>query len=170
MKLLTILISAFLIQTSIYTLSVNKIDGSVINISSYEHKKILLVNIATGSQYSNQINELETFYQLHKDSIVVIGFPSNNFGYETNSNEQLGTILHTTYHVTFPIAAISSVSGANANPIYQWLQSREANGSMNGNVKGDFQKFLVNESGVLVGVFSPVVSVASQEFLEAINN
>lgn len=169
MKLLTIVAAFFLLQTSIYTLTVPSINGGTINFNNYQNKKIVLINIATGSQLADQINDIEAFYQQHKDSIVVVAFPSNSFGNEAGSNAQILQTLQNTYHVHFSVAALSSVSGANANAIYQWLQSEDQNGSMSGTIKKDFQKFLVNESGMLVGVFAPSVKLTSPEFLNAIN-
>jgi glutathione peroxidase len=168
MKLLTIVAAFFLWQTSIYTISVPSIDGGTINFNNYQNKKILLVNIATGSQLADQINDLETFYQQHKDSVVVVAFPSNSFGNESGDNAEIRQLLQNTYHVHFPVAGLSAVNGDNANTVYQWLQKQELNGSMNGVIKKDFQKFLINESGILVGVFASSVKLNSQEFLSSI--
>jgi glutathione peroxidase len=156
-------------ETSIYTLQVNKLGGGTINLSDYQNKKILLVNIASSSEYASQLTELETFYQQHKDSIVVIGFPSNSFGHEPNNDTQLQSLLEDTYHVHFPIATISSVTGTNANAVYLWLQSKVANGILNGKIKDDFQKFLISKNGSITGLFAPIVNVTASEFLDAIH-
>lgn len=169
MKLLTIIAALFFVQTSIYTLSVSSIDGGTINFSNYQNKKIVLINIATGSQLAEQLNDIEAFYQQHKDSIMVIAFPSNSFGNESGNNIQINQTLQNTYQVHFPVASLSSVSGENANAVYKWLQDIQQNGSMNGVIKKDFQKFLIDESGMLVGVFAPSVKLTSPEFTNAIS-
>jgi glutathione peroxidase len=80
-KLLIIIFGAVLLfEASIYSYEAPSINGGVIDFDSYRGKKIFIVNIATGSSRASQLSELEQLYQMHKDSMVVIGFPSNTFG------------------------------------------------------------------------------------------
>jgi glutathione peroxidase len=163
-------LSAFIYSQyiSIYSLHVDRMSGGTIDINTYQGKKILLVNIGTGSEYVSQLYDLENFYQTHQDSIVVIGFPSNDFGHESNVDSLLEDVIRNTYHVSFPIAAISHVHGAQANPVFQWLEHQSQNGSMNAIVQTDFQKFFLNRSGDLIGAFAPQVRIDSSEFLNVI--
>ncbi len=83
-----LLICFFIQITSIYSFDVQTINKGTIHLSDYTNKKILLVNIATGSEYANQLQSLEQLYQTYKDSLVVIAFPSNSFGNENHSDSE----------------------------------------------------------------------------------
>lgn len=167
--LLSLIIPSVLI-VSIYSLSVPDLNNSSINFNNYRGKKILIVNTATGNTAANQqIAELQQLYLQHQDSLVVIAFPSNSFGNEQGTNAQIKAFMQGTYGVTFPIAVKSWVKGDSANIIYQWLGSKLQNERMDAKTKRDFQKYLINESGRLVGKFdslinplSPIIQAAIQ--------
>jgi glutathione peroxidase len=153
---------------SLHSLQLNKLSGGTLALSEYSGKKVLLVNIATGGQYAAQLAELEAFYQTHKDSIVVIGFPSNSFGNETHTDEELSQLLGSIYGISFPLAAIAPVAGAGTSAVFGWITDKESNGVFQSAVQGDFQKYLVNGSGRPIGIFMSRVSVTSSEFLDSI--
>ncbi|WP_407524602.1 hypothetical protein PDL71_01915 [Lacibacter sp. MH-610] len=146
---------------SIYTLSVPAISTGAINFQNYQGKKILLVNIATSGSNLEQLTELEQFYQLHKDSVVVIGFPSNSFGNTTQTNTGIKQFLDS-YGITFPIAAKSDVDDVNANTVYKWLANAADNGSHEVEITEDFQKVLIGKTGKIKGVFSAALHLQSQ--------
>jgi glutathione peroxidase len=137
--------------TSIYSLQFTDTEGNNVNMSSYQGKKILLVNIATESPKASQLAGLQQLHQQYGDSLVIIAFPSNSFGNEEKTNSEIKLFCQSNYGVTFKIAAKNSVSGSGIQSIYTWLGDINLNGSMNGTVGGDFQKFLVNKEGVLIG-------------------
>ena len=156
-------------MVSIYSLNIKTLDGDTISLGQYKGKKILLVNIATHSPYAGiQLSELEKFYQNHKDSIVVIGFPSNSFGNEPSTNQELQATLKETYHCSFPIVEKADVTGSNAHAVYQWLQSAKQNGITDAAIKDDFQKFLIGKDGTLAGLFSSKTSVLGKTVETAI--
>ena len=143
---------------SIYGFQVNDVDGNTINIADYQGKKILLVNIATGSQRVNQLAGLQQLQQQYGDSLVVIAFPSNSFGHESRTNSEIGQFCRNNYGVTFRIAEKKDVTGSGIQPVYNWFAQASENGVMNGIVGSDFQKFLIGKNGALIGVFSPSVN------------
>ncbi|GAB2808978.1 glutathione peroxidase [Ferruginibacter profundus] len=155
---------------SIYSLSVTDIDKNSISFNSYKDKKILIVNTASAGSGAAQLAELEQLYQRHKDSMVVIAFPSNSFGNEPGNDQQIKTLMQGTYGITFPVAAKSCVKGDSANAIYQWLGNKIANDVMEGKVKRDFQKFLIDKTGSIVGRFDSSVSPLSTAVQNAILN
>jgi glutathione peroxidase len=145
-------------STSIYSYTLTAADGSSIALSQYQGKKILIVNTALQSANSNQLAGLQQLYNAYKDSgLVVIACPSNSFGNEPGSGTSLVQAYQTQQGIGFPVTAKLSVKGADANPVYQWLQDKDLNGVMNTEVKGDFHKYLIDESGMLVGTFSAKV-------------
>ena len=156
---------------SIYSLSVTDINNGTININNYRGKKILLVNTATGNTQANsQFAALQQLYQQHQDSLVVIAFPSNSFGHELGTNEQIKALMQGTYGVSFPIAVKSWVRGDSANIIYQWLGSKLQNEVMDWKTNKDFQKYLIDKSGSIVARFDSSVSPISASIQNAINN
>jgi glutathione peroxidase len=153
------LIVSFLLtlQVSIYTIHFTSIDGNDAAFSSFEGKKILLVNIATGSNKVTQLGRLEQLYEQYHDSLVVIAFPSNSFGNEARSNVEIKSFCEGTYHTTFFLAGKVNITGESMDSIYHWLAIPGDNGSLTGTVSGDFQKFLIDKDGTLIGAFAPEV-------------
>lgn len=169
----SIIALAGLFTTSIYSYQYNDVAGNTVSMSQYQGKRILLVNIATESpEAAVQIPQLEELYQQHKDSLVVIGFPSTDFGNEPRSNEEIRLLMQHTYHAVFPVAARSGVkdSTGSTHPIYQWLQHKSANGTMDIHIIKDFQKILVDKNGSVIGFFGSKVLPMSSAIQNAIKN
>lgn len=155
---------------SIYTLSMDDVNGGSVNFNNYRGKKILIVNTATGNaQASQQITELQQLYQQHQDSLLVIAFPSNSFSHEPGTNAQVKALMQGTYGVTFPIAVKSWVRGDSANVVYQWIGSKQQNEMMSSRPVRDFQKYLIDGTGTLVAKFDSSISPLNPKILEAIN-
>ncbi len=152
-----LLISTFLL-TSIYTIPYTDIDGGMQNFGNFQGKKILIVNIATGSSRVSQLEQLQQLYQQHQDSLVIIAFPSNSFANEPRTNAEVKQFCQSNYGATFHLAAKGNVKDPGQLPIYHWLSTTSENGVMNGAVQGDFQKFLIDKNGQLIGVFAPDIS------------
>lgn len=155
-------------STSIYTVHFTTIDGNDHSFSLYEGKKVLIVNIATGASRVDQLAGLEQLYQQYHDSLVVIGFPSNSFGHESRSNAEIQAFCESQYGVSFPLSGKVDVKGENMASIYQWFAHSSENGVMDAAVIGDFQKFLVDKNGALIGVFSPLISPMDSTIQNAI--
>jgi glutathione peroxidase len=170
LSLIAIISSLFLDTSSIYELQFTNIDGNTVSMSQFEGKKILLVNIATGSSKVSQLAGLQTLHQQYGDSLVVIGFPSNSFGHETRTNAEIKAFCQTNYGVTFLLAEKNSVSGFGVQSIFQWLSNPSLNGIMGGEIRGDFQKFLVDSEGVLIGMYSPGVAPTGGELENLVAN
>jgi len=144
-------------QSSIYPLSFFTAGGEQIHMEQFRGKKILLVNIATESKYAGQLGELQQLQEQFGDKLVVIAFPSNSFGHESSSSEAVQQLCRERYHASYLIAQKSAVAGSNAHALYRWLTTQSENGRLQGEVKADFQKYLIDENGNLVGVFAPGV-------------
>lgn len=167
MKLL-LLITSLALTTSIYTLQFTDVDGNTVSMANYQNKKILLVNIATNSSRVGQLTGLQQLHQTYGDSVAIIAFPSNSFGHESRTNEEIKQFCQNNYGVSFKIAAKNPVTGAGLQPIYNWLAQSGENGVMNGTVGNDFQKFLINKDGMLIGVFAPSVTPTDSQIVNAL--
>ncbi len=158
----------FTTTISIYSISFVDIDGSELNFSGYQGKKILIVNTASNSPYTNQYASLEQLYQQYKDSLMVVAFPSNSFGNESGNNAAIKNFVLNTYNIHFLLGAKVEVTGSGQAPIFQWLTQESRNGMMNNTIQSDFQKFLIEKDGTLIGVFSADVSPLDSSIHHAI--
>lgn len=153
---------------SFFSLQFQDSQGNTVNMSDFQGKKILLVNIATGSPRVNQLAGLQQLQQQFQDSLVVIVFPSNSFGNESRSDAEVRQYCLNNYGTTYMIGAKTSVTGTGLNALYNWLSRSTDNGDMNLSIGGDFQKVLIGKDGSIQGVFSPKVEPMSPDLIGAI--
>ncbi|KXK42252.1 MAG: peroxiredoxin [Bacteroidetes bacterium OLB11] len=129
----------------------------------------MIVNTASKCGYTPQYEGLEALYRKYHNKLVIIGFPANNFlRQEPGTNSEIKTFCQKNYGVSFPMAAKISVKGKNMHPLYIWLTEKKYNQYSNSSVKWNFQKYLIDEKGNLVQVFSPGVKPDSEEIINAI--
>jgi glutathione peroxidase len=157
------------IPKSIYDFKVEALTGGTIEFSKFKGKKILIVNTASECGYTPQYEGLQDLYEKYSGGLVIVGFPANDFGtQEPGSNTEIAAFCKKNYGVTFPMAAKISVKGDDMAPIYKWLTEEQYNGYKSSTVKWNFNKYLIDENGNLVGVFGSKVKPDSQELIEAI--
>lgn len=168
MKSLIFAIVVALSAISIYTIDVTSITGNSIQLSSFQGKKIMLVNVASNSTDIDQMAGLERLHQLYHDSLIIIAFPSNSFNNETLSSAQFLAWSLSSHPVSFPLAAKCDVTGTNAAPVFKWLADVTKNGTASAAPRKDFYKYLINNEGVLIGIFTNEVDPLSEEIQSAI--
>jgi glutathione peroxidase len=156
------------VTTNFYSLQFQDIDGNTISMNSFQGKKVLLVNIATGNDKVYQLAGLQQLQQQYQDSLVVIAFPSNSFGKESRTNAEIKTFCDTAYHTTFILASKGPVSGSGAQTVFNWLAHKTANGDIDAAANGDFQKFLVDKTGHVVAMLSSKIKPMDAEMIDAI--
>lgn len=169
--ILVALVLAFSLNAvSIYDFKVAGLDGNQIDFAQFKGKKILIVNTASKCGLTPQYEGLEKLYKDHKDKLVIVGFPANNFKeQEPGSNEEIAEFCKKNYGVTFPMAEKVSVKGDDIAPIFQYLVNEAARKGINDPISWNFTKFLVDEKGNLITVFSPKTTPASEEILKYLN-
>eukprot|EP01136_Pigoraptor_vietnamica_P036893 Opistho-1_new@104091 len=135
---------------SVYDFSFKTIDGKTISLSKFKGKKILIVNTASKCGYTPQYEDLEKLHKQYGKEIVLIGFPAGNFGgQELATNSEIQDFCKKNFGVTFLLSEKVSVKGADINPLFAYLTS-EQNPDFTGDIKWNFEKFLINEKGQLV--------------------
>lgn len=140
-------------QENIYSFKVKALDGSEIDFSTFKGKKILIVNTASKCGFTPQYEDLQALYELKKDSLEIIGFPANNFGkQEPGSDDEIEGFCKKNYGVTFLMASKVSVKGDDQADLFKWLCAQE-NEDFDGNIRWNFEKFLIDENGVLIRRF-----------------
>ncbi len=151
-------------STSFYDLTIEDIDGGLLNMADYKGKYVLCVNVASKCGYTPQYEDLEALYEQYQDRLVVIGFPCNQFlRQEPGENEEIKSFCQKNYGVSFPLTTKIDVKGSDQHPIYQWLTNQELDGKSSHIVKWNFHKFLVNPEGKLIGVYPSKVNPLSEE-------
>ncbi len=146
-------------MASIHEFSVEGITGKTINFADFTGKKILVVNVASECGYTPQYQQLEELYEAFKEKLVIIGFPSNDFGgQEPGSEEEILSFCTVKFGVTFPLAKKVAIKKAPIHPLYQWLTHKEYNGVLDSEVAWNFQKYLLDEEGQLIASHPSAVS------------
>lgn len=164
-----VMLSAFTLPggPSIHSFKVKSIDGKTIDFSSFKGKKILVVNTASKCGYTPQYEALQKVYEAHKDKLVIVGFPANNFGgQEPGSDSEIQDFCKARFGVSFPMASKVSVKGNDMAPIYKWLTAKSENGVLDAEVGWNFGKFLLDENGKLIAYYPSKVKPDSEEILK----
>lgn len=140
---------------SFYDLSIKSLDGkSIIKFSDYKGKKILCVNTASQCGFTEQYAKLEKIYEKYKSTLVVIGFPCNQFGeQEPWDASRISEFCRNRYNVSFPMSEKIQVKGDSTNAVYQWLTQKKLNGVKDVKIRWNFGKFLISEKGKLLEYF-----------------
>jgi glutathione peroxidase len=155
---------------SLYDFKVNGLEGGQIDLAKYKGKKILIVNTASQCGYTPQYDDLQKLYDKYKNTLVIIGFPANNFGgQEPGSNEEISTFCKRNYGVTFPMAEKVSVKGEDIHPLFRYLTDEAKKMGIDDPIKWNFTKFLVDEKGKLVAVFPSRVKPMGEEITKYLN-
>jgi glutathione peroxidase len=149
---------------------INAIDGKELDLSKFKGKVVLFVNVASECGFTPQYKGLQELHDKYeKDGLVVIGVPSNDFGkQEPGSNAEILKFCQTNYKVKFVMAEKVAVSGDKKVPLYQFLTSKETNPKFEGEVKWNFEKFLIGRNGEVVGRFKSSVEPMSEQLTKAI--
>lgn len=165
MKIL-VLIFAFMFVTapsSVYEFKLKTIDGQDFSLAKYRGKKVLIVNTASKCGFTPQYAELQKLADLYKDKLVVVGFPANNFGgQEPGANSEIKTFCQKNYGVTFPLSEKISVKGDGIYPLFKYL-TEAPNPEFTGEIKWNFEKFLIDENGKLIHRFRSQTTPLSPE-------
>ena len=159
-------------DNSIYQFTVEDIDGESFDFSCLEGKKIMIVNTASRCGLTYQYKGLQTLYNKYKNqNFIIVGFPANNFLFqEPGTNKQISEFCKKNYGVTFPIMSKIDVKGKNIHPIYSFLTDKSKNGYIDSKVTWNFQKYLINEKGLLEMVVSPRTSPENEKIVNWIIN
>ena len=158
-------------EKKFHDFSAKTIEGEILDFSTFNGKKVLVVNTASKCGYTPQYKELEELYKkFGGDKFTIIGFPANNFLHqEPGTDEEIKEFCTLNYGVTFQMMSKISVKGDDIDPVYKWLTSKEENGVMDTKVKWNFQKFMIDENGNLIDFVRPKESPMSEKIINWIN-
>lgn len=139
-------------------------DDAPQNLCQYSGKVVVIVNTASYCGFTQQYEGLEKIYARYKArGLVVVGFPSNDFGnQEPGTNQQIAEFCTNTFGVKFPMLAKTVVKGPKANPLFRQLARQSESPGWN------FHKYILNRNGDLVRSFSSQVSPDDRQFIAEI--
>ena len=144
-------------MSELYNISVKDIELNPIDLSSYQGKTLLIVNVASKCGFTPQYKDLQSLYEKYKDQgLEVLGFPCNQFGaQESGTNEEIKSFCDLTFNVSFKMFDKVEVNGSNASPLFKYLKNESPGILGTEAVKWNFTKFLVNKDGQVVKRFAP---------------
>jgi glutathione peroxidase len=144
--------------------------GKEVELSKYQGKVVMIVNVASRCGATPQYEQLQALHDKYKDQgLVILGFPSNQFGgQEPGTAEDIAKFCKDNYSVTFDMFDKIDVKGPDAAPLYKLLTSPETDPKFAGDVKWNFEKFLISRDGQIVGRFATRVKPDAPEVLSAI--
>jgi glutathione peroxidase len=157
---------------AIYDIPINTLRGDAASLAEHKGKALLIVNVASKCGLTPQYTGLEELHEKYGDrGFAVLGFPCNQFGaQEPGSSDEIATFCSTTYGVTFPMYEKVDVNGDDRHAIYDELTKTADGEGYTGDIRWNFEKFLVAPSGEIVARFSPIVTPEAPELVEAIES
>ncbi len=166
---------AFLIKVSadyekiFFDLSIKSIDGKNLEMSTYQDKAILLVNVASNCGFTKQYTDLQKLWEIYKDKgLIVLGIPSNQFGgQEPGTNDEIKNFCETNFNINFPMTDKVDVKGEKAHLIYLWAKKNYGNSAV---PKWNFHKILINKKGKIEKTFASFTNPLSKKIINEIDN
>ena len=155
---------------ALYDYPVNTLAGEPSSLKDFEGKTLLVVNVASACGLTPQYSGLEELQRKYQDrGFTVLGFPCNQFGeQEPGTAEEIATFCSSTYGVTFPMFEKIEVNGEDRHPIYAELEEVADAEGHSGDIRWNFEKFLIDPSGEVVSRFAPMVAPEDEQLVSAI--
>jgi glutathione peroxidase len=155
---------------NINNITVLDMNNKEVKLSSYNGKVLLIVNVASECGNTPQYAGLEEIYkEFQPDGFEILAFPCNDFGgQEPGTIEQIQSFCSANYGVTFKLFDKVKILGPNKSPLYQILTDNSVTGK--GDVKWNFEKFLISKDGEIVARFGNKVQPTSEELISAIES
>lgn len=157
---------------SVYDFTLKNAKGQDVKLSDYRGKVVMLVNVASKCGYTPQYEGLQKIYERYKDQgFTILGFPANNFGaQEPGTDEEIQQFCRINYGVTFPVFSKISVKGDDKHPLYKYLTEKETNPRFAGEIKWNFNKFLVSKDGKIIARFESADKPEDAKVTQAIES
>jgi glutathione peroxidase len=150
--------------------TMTSINGQPVNLSKYAGSVVLIVNTASECGYTYQYEGLQNLHKKYASrGLTILGFPSNDFGQqEPGTNQEIQQFCKANYGVQFDMFSKVQVLGRDKTPLYEFLTSKSSNPKFSGEIKWNFEKFLVSRDGQILGRFASEVEPESRQVSAAI--
>lgn len=155
---------------SIHKIPIGTLDDTATPLSELQGKAVLIVNVASRCGLTPQYEGLERLHEQYGPrGFSVLGVPCNQFmGQEPGTSEEIREFCSMTYGVTFPMTEKVDVNGDDRHALYDQLTVFADGEGHDGDVRWNFEKFLVAPDGTVVHRFGPKVEPESDEVVAAI--
>ena len=159
-------------MSSLYDIPLKSLSGDDTSLAEQKGKAVLVVNVASKCGLTPQYEGLERIHEQYADrGFTVLGVPCNQFGeQEPGSSEEIAEFCSTTYGVTFPLYEKIDVNGADRHPVYDVLTQVKDDEGHDGDIRWNFEKFLLSPEGEVVARFSPMVKPEDEKLVAAIES
>jgi glutathione peroxidase len=153
-----------------YDTTIKALDGAPFELRAYADDAVLLVNVASKCGLTPQYEGLEKIHEQYRGrGFTVVGVPCNQFmGQEPGTPDEIATFCSTTYGVTFPLTEKVEVNGAERHPLYRELVEVPDTEGYAGDIRWNFEKFLMAPGGAIVARFAPPVQPTANLVVSAI--
>jgi glutathione peroxidase len=140
-----------------WTSPIKTLRGKPLALADYKGKALMLVNVASECGLTPQYTALEALQQKYEPKgFTVIGFPCNQFGgQEPGTAEEIEKFCSVNYGITFPITEKIEVNGDGRHEVYKSLTSIADAKGHSGDIRWNFEKFVVSADGTKVTRFHP---------------
>ncbi|QKW07156.1 glutathione peroxidase [Streptomyces sp. NA04227] len=154
----------------VYDVEIGALGGGSAELGQYRGKAVLIVNVASQCGLTPQYEGLERLHARYAaQGFAVLGVPCNQFGgQEPGSAEEIATFCSTTYGVTFPLTEKIEVNGSGRHALYKDLVTVADGGGHTGDIRWNFEKFLIGPDGTVVARFAPQTEPDGPELLAAV--
>lgn len=152
---------------SLYDIPIETAAGDTTTLGDYSDKLLLVVNVASRCGLTPQYGDLQQLQETYRDQgLQVVGFPCNQFnGQEPGTNDEIQEFCVATYGVDFPVFGKIEVNGDDRHPVYDVLTETADGQGEAGDVKWNFEKYLVAPGGDVVARVRPQESPADAAFV-----
>ncbi|MET9786241.1 glutathione peroxidase [Streptomyces canus] len=149
---------------------IGALTGGSADLGRYAGKAVLIVNVASKCGLTPQYNGLEKLQERYAEQgFTVLGVPCNQFlGQEPGSAEEIAEFCSATYGVTFPLTEKVEVNGEGRHTLYDRLVGFADAEGHTGDIRWNFEKFLIGRDGSVVARFSPQTEPESDEIVSAV--
>ncbi|MFL6053499.1 MAG: glutathione peroxidase [Actinoallomurus sp.] len=155
---------------TIHDVDIERLEGGSADLGQYRGKTVLLVNVASKCGLTPQYEGLQRLQETYADrGFTVLGVPCNQFaGQEPGTPEEIAQFCSTTYGVDFPLTEKVDVNGEHRHPLYAELVTVPDASGYTGDIRWNFEKFLIGPDGTVVARFDPRMEPDTDEVVGAI--
>ena len=138
-------------------ISLNSLEGKPVDLSQYRGRVVMIVNVASECGLTPQYKQLQTLHEKYSDrGLAILGFPCNQFGgQEPGSAAEIRHFCRVNYGVEFDMFSKIEVNGDGASDLYKYLKSVPTSPKGPGDISWNFEKFVLDRAGQVVGRFEP---------------
>ena len=152
-----------------YDFNFNSLDGSLLNLSKYKGKVIVVINVASKCGFTNQYEDMQSVWEKYKKrDFVMLGVPSNDFGaQEPGNNAEIKNFCESKFGINFPMTEKVTVKGDDAHPFYIWAKNNYGKSAI---PKWNFHKIIINKDGKIAETYSSITKPSSKKIINLIED